>query len=205
MQKETQDWNPFALLLIDVQNDFWSGDFTEQFSDFPGNVARLLQFCRSEGIEVIHLRSIFNRDMSDWMARYRLRRRIPCIEGTDGVEVPAFAQELPGEKVIVKHTFDGFLAPELPAYLQQQHKRFLLTAGLITSTCVFLTTASGMQRGFLTAMVEDCCADGPERHENTLSTYPYIFDRTKVDLLASQKKPWLEALAILAEPQPNEK
>jgi hypothetical protein len=62
-----------------------------------------------------------------------------------------------------------------------------------------------MQRGFLTAVVEDCCADGPERHENTLNTYPYIFERTKVDLLAAQNKSWREALEILAEAHRNER
>jgi ureidoacrylate peracid hydrolase len=191
------DWNPFALLLIDVQNDFWSDELPVEFPQFPENVARLLSFCRAEGIEVIHLRSFFDPDMSDWMERYRLRKRIPCVAGTAGAEVLPFASELPGEKVIVKHTFDGFLAPDLLPYLEQNHKRFLLTAGLITSTCVLFTTTSAMQHGFLTAVVEDCCADGPARHETTLDTYPYIFERVTVDLLAAQNERWNQQLGIL--------
>jgi nicotinamidase-related amidase len=35
-------------------------------------------------------------------------------------------------------------------YLRQKRKRFVLTAGLVTSVCVFLTTASAAQNGFLT-------------------------------------------------------
>ncbi len=197
------DWKPFALLLIDVQNDFWSDDLPSQFPDFPNNIIQLLSFCRTEGIEVIHLRAIFKPDMSDWMIKYRLRKRIPCVEGTGGEVIVPFARELPGEKVIVKHAFDGFLAPELLPYLRQANKRFLLTAGLVTSTCVLFTTTSAMQNGFLTAIVEDCCADEPSRHAYTLDSYQYIFARTGVSLLASQNKLWIDQLNQLTQTQPD--
>jgi ureidoacrylate peracid hydrolase len=197
MDDATFDWEPFALLLIDVQNDFWSDRLPQQFPKFPENIAQLLKFCRSEGIEIIHLRSIFKQDQSDWMIRYRLRKQIPCLEGTPGIEVVPFARELPGEKVMIKHTFDGFLTPELFPYLQHAKKYFILTAGLITSTCVFLTTASAMQRGFLTAVVEDCCADGPSRHKSTMETYPYIFDRTKVALLPFHYDQWMANISLV--------
>ncbi len=198
MDLETQKWKPFALLLIDVQNDFWSGDFTQHFPQFPENIVQLLNFCRTVGIEVIHIRAIFKPDMSDWMVRYKLRKRIPCVEGTVGAEVAPFAQALPGEKVVIKHSFDGFLAPELLPYLQQTGKRFLLVAGLVTSTCVLFTTVSGMQNGFLTAIVEDCCADEPSWHEHTLDTYQFIFKRTQLALLSSDYEKWLADLCTLA-------
>jgi ureidoacrylate peracid hydrolase len=198
MKANPQNWQPFALLLIDEQHDFWPRDFSIQFPQFPENTTQLLTFCRSQGIEVIHLRAVFKRDMSDWMTRYQLRKRIPCIEGTSGAEVLPFAQALPGEKVIIKHSFDGFLAPELLPYLRQTNKRFLLTAGLITSTCVLFTTVSAMQNGFLTAMVEDCCADEPARHETTLNSYPFIFQRTKLGQISEQYKEWQANLTTLA-------
>jgi len=194
---EDRDWKSFALLLVDVQNDFWPREFSEQFPQFPENTAQLLKFCRAEGIEVIHIRAVFKQDMSDWMVRYRLRKRIPCVEGSVGVEVMPFAQALPGEKVIIKHSFDGFQAPELLPYLRQTQKRFLLVAGLITSTCVLFTTVSAMQNGFLTAIIEDCCADEPMRHEQTLETYPFIFERTKLSLLPSHHDQWQTQLSVL--------
>ncbi len=187
------DWEQFALLLIDVQRDFWPEQMAESFPDFPANVARLLTLCRSEGLEVVHLRASFKPDMSDWMLRYRLRGRIPCVEGTGGEEVLPFAVEEPGELVIIKQTFDGFYAPRLLSYLRGKGKRFLLTAGLITSTCVFLTTASAAQLGFLAAIVEDCCAD-PSTHEQTLERYQFMFDRTSTDAICDHHSRWLAAL-----------
>ncbi len=100
-------WDRFALLLIDVQNDFWPEHIQKAFPDFKNNVASLLKLCRQEGIEVIHLRARFNPDKSGWMPIYKLGRRMPCVDGTSGVELLEEAREIPGELVIEKQCFDG--------------------------------------------------------------------------------------------------
>lgn len=192
-------WEQFALLLVDVQRDFWSGKLVPSFPDFPTNIERLLSLCRSEGLEIVHLRASFKPDMSDWMLRYRLRGHIPCVEGTEGVDTLPFATEIPGEVVIVKQTFDGFHNPNLLSYLRGKGKRVLLTAGLLTSVCVFLTAASAAQLGFLAAIVEDCCADEPFTHEHTLERYHFIFDRTTTDTICTDHSKWLAALEELEE------
>jgi nicotinamidase-related amidase len=191
------NWKPFALMLIDLQRDFWSETAAEIYPDFPANIASLLSFCRGSGIEIIHLRSRFKADQSDWMPRYRLRGRIPCIEGTPGEETLPFAVESPGETILLKQAFDGFYNPQLLQYLRKRGKRFLLTAGLVTSTCVLFTTTSAMQNGFLGAVVEDCCADEPERHKQTLDWYTFIFERVTVGQIASRHSEWLAALMKL--------
>ena len=190
-------WDQFALLLVDVQQDFWPERLAEHFPDFPDNVSRLLETCRSQGLEVVHLRASFQPDMSDWMPRYRLRGRIPCIAGTEGVAVLPFAHEEPGEKVILKQTFGGFHNPELGRYLHDRRKRFLLVAGLVTSTCVLFTASSATQLGFLCAVVEDCCADEPVAHQQTLDRYRFIFDLAPSDRLVDLHSDWSEQLASL--------
>jgi nicotinamidase-related amidase len=193
------DWRPFALLLIDAQCDFWPESVAVRFPAFPASVARLLALCRAEGIEVIHLRSRFRPDGADWMAGARLRGRVPCVAGTPGAEPLPFAREAPGEAVVVKRVYDAFLTTELPAHLQRTGTRFLLTAGLVTSVCVLLTTAAAAQRGFLTAVVEDCCADRPEAHARTLERYGgWLFDRTTVEGLRERHAAWHAALDSLA-------
>lgn len=190
-------WEQFALLLIDVQRDFWSERVAEHFPDFPSNVARLLALCRREGIEVVHLRARFKADRSDWMPRYMLRGRIPCVERTEGVEVLPFAVEEGDELVIVKQTFDGFHSEDLLPYLRGRGKRFLLAAGLVTSVCVFLTAASASQLGFLVAVIEDCCADHPVSHKETLERYAFVFERTTVHKMLDRRMEWLAVLKEL--------
>ena len=43
-----RNWEQFALLLIDVQQDFWPEKLAASFPDFPDKVARLLAFCRAD-------------------------------------------------------------------------------------------------------------------------------------------------------------
>jgi|GEM_PF-714169 len=197
MIRSERDWGQFVLLLIDVQQDFWGDEIARSFPRFPSNTADLLELCRAQGMEIVHLRASFKRDMSDWMVNYRLRGRIPCVEGTSGVETLPFALEQPGEAVFVKQTFDGFQNTSLPGYLLQQGKRFVLTAGLVTSTCVLFTTVSAAQNGFLTAVVEDCCADEPLAHQETLDRYRFIFDRTTVRAIPDRHLEWLADLEKL--------
>ena len=195
MRKDVlRDWQSFALLLIDLQEDSWSDRLAEHFPGFATNVSELVAIARAEKIEIVHIRASFQPDQSDWMPRYRLRGRVPYVAGTPGVNALPFAAAVGAEGVYVKHTFDAFLIPELLPYLQKTGKRFLLTAGLLTATCVLFTTVSAAQRGFLTAVVEDCCADYPAWHQTALDTYQFIFDRTSVAGLLGDYDRWISDL-----------
>jgi nicotinamidase-related amidase len=159
-----------------------------------------LALCRTEGLEVIHVRSRFKPDKSDWMLMYRLRVPVshhPCVAGQKGEEPLPFAAREPGELVVFKQTFDALHTPNLVPYLRENDKRVLLVAGLLTSVCVLFTAASASQLGFLAAVVEDCCADRPEKHERTLDEYQFMFDRTTTDAIREQHSNWLAALAEL--------
>lgn len=197
MSEEAGHWDPFALLLIDVQKDFWTEGMPIAFPDYEEKVAGLLSLCRKEGIDVVHLRAQFRKDKSDWMARYRLGDEIPCVEGNAGVHVFEFAAEQADEPVFSKQTFDGFLNDELQQWLAAQGKRYLLMGGLVTSVCVLLTAAAAAQRGFLVSVVEDCCADQLEAHVHTLERYPFIFDVTSVDDIVASRERWLAQLGLL--------
>lgn len=198
MASKTRNWDAFALLLIDVQKDFWAENMSQDFAAYERQVTRLLNLCRREGIDIIHLRARFQPDGSDWMVRYKSLGRIPCIEGTQGVEVFPFARDEPGEFVIFKQSFDGFHKPALQAYLDKHRKRYLLVAGLVTSVCVLLTAATAAQRGYLVGIVEECCADSPEAHEQTLQGYPFVFDRVSVDRITDCHDTWMTDIKALA-------
>jgi hypothetical protein len=45
------NWEQFALLLIDVQRDFWSERAAHVHPDFPANIAALLTLCRLEALK----------------------------------------------------------------------------------------------------------------------------------------------------------
>jgi nicotinamidase-related amidase len=193
----TRDWSEFALLLIDVQHDFWVAGMDEKFPRFKDNVARLLTTCRSEQLDVLHIRARFKADGSDWMARYKLLGSLPCIEGTPGVEVMPCARDLPGEPVLYKQAYDSFHNPEVQQWLQRNGKRYVLVAGLVTAVCVLLTGASAAQRGYLVAIVEDCCGDQAGAHDMVLTRYPNVLERVTVDQIVGRYGVWQEQLRKL--------
>lgn len=197
MPDSARNWDDFALLLIDVQKDFWTDEAAQTFPDYESNIGMLLDYCRRETLEIIHLRAKFSADKSDWMLRYHLLDRIPCVEGTPGAEILPCAEHEPGEKIIYKQTFDGFQKPELQRYLAKNKKRFLLVGGLVTSVCVLLTAASAAQKGYLVAVIDDCCGDTEEAHLHTLRRYPFIFSTTTIERISTDRQRWMSELSEL--------
>lgn len=166
-----------GLLVVDVQRDFLSPSLGVLGDGYEGRVAGLLDVVRRAGMPVVHVHSLFEPDGSDWMPRYRQRGSIPCVRGTPGAEVVPGALPIPGEPVIVKHTFDAFVGTDLQERLEALSITRLLVAGLVTGTCVLLSSAAAMQRGFEVAVVEDAVADVPAVHGTVLDGYRFIFDR----------------------------
>lgn len=175
---------------MDLQTDFWSAAVVATTPELPDRVAALLASARAEGLAVVHVRARFRPDGGDWMARYRLRNWIPCIDGTPGAETLPFAGELPGEPVVTKQSFDGFLGTDLDEVLKGRGVRGLLIAGLVTSTCVLFTASTATQLGYLVSVVSDCCSDRQEVHEATLVNYPFVFDTVRSDQIADRRGVW---------------
>lgn len=194
-----EKWDQFALLVIDIQHFFWNEKMSEDFADFPKNISSLLDFCRSEGIEVIHLRARFSPDMSDWPSFYKLRGKVPCIKGSEEEKVRDFARETPGETVIYKHSFDGFLDTDLDEYLKTHHKKHLLVAGISTGVCVINTCFSAFQKGYLLTLLEDCCAGQVYSHRFITQSYNhFIFETAGYRDIPDRYDAWVKKLDRLA-------
>jgi nicotinamidase-related amidase len=168
------DMTQLALLLVDVQRDFWSPLTGEpRFACFPTNTRTLLATAREHRLPVVHTHAVFQPDMSDWMLFYRPHGlgAIPCIAGSAGAEIEDFALPRDGEPVVRKQTFDGFLHTELESVLRERNIRAVLVAGLVSSVCVLFTATSAYLRRFVPFVVTDACADAPDRHEAALRFY----------------------------------
>jgi nicotinamidase-related amidase len=176
-------WRGYAVVLVDLQKDFWPDDVASTAPDLPVHVADLLEYSRTHDLTVVHVRARFDADGGNWMARYRLRGRIPCIDGTAGVETLPFARE-------IKHSFDGFLNTELHDLLTTRGIRGLLIGGLVTSTCVLFTAATATQLGYLVSVLSDCCSDFQDAHSATLAAYPFVFDAVRSTEIAERRDQW---------------
>jgi nicotinamidase-related amidase len=163
-----------ALLLVDVQRDFWRPLAGEPHcASFPTNVRTLLATARAHRLDVVHTQALFRADQTDWMLFYRPHGRglIPCIAGSGGEAIEEFAAPQAGEPVVRKQTFDGFAHTDLERVLRARNIHALLIAGLVTSVCVLFTATSAYLRRLVPIVVTDACADAAERHEAILRFY----------------------------------
>ena len=170
----TMEPQQIALILVDIQRDFWPPfKEHERFSDYPRKISALLDMARSKRLPIIHVRSAFKPDRSDWMLFYKPQGRgdVPAIAGTEGATIEDFAAPLPGEHVVVKQTFDAFVGTDLEEYLSSRGVKGALIAGLETSVCVLFTATSAYLRRIVPLVVSDACADEPRRHEDALRMY----------------------------------
>ena len=194
------DSEQVALVLIDIQRDFWKPlKDIQEYAPFPGNVEALLSEARTRGLTVVHVHSAFDPDRSNWMLFYRPEGRgeIPCIAGTEGAQIEGFAAPLPSEKMVEKETFDGFVGTDLGEFLEGRGVKAALIAGLETSVCVLFTATSAYLRRIVPLVVTDACADEPSKHEAALSMYGDLcFKAVTTSQVAGD---WAQVMALVEQ------
>ncbi len=178
-----------ALLLVDVQPEWYAATnapptpIQRAFPQFPQRIRALLNTHRRLGSRIIHIRSRYAADNHDksqksdtsdttckWHAQFREfhPHKTLMLSG----DAHPCAQALPGEDILYKPTFDGFLYTPLDRLLTQYQVRTVSVAGLLTSVCVHHTAHGAFVRGYRPSVVCDACADlTRERHEECVRLY----------------------------------
>ena len=167
----------YALVAIDLQEDF--REDTEPNLLFESNIINLFAYCRSNGIEIIHINGLFKKDKTNWLNWTKLRGNTVLLEGSGGEKRLPYALSEQNEKEIIKNTFDGFLNTDLEEYLNERKIKGLLICGLITSVCVLITALTAIQKGFLVSVLSDCCSDSSKTHDFILNEYDYLINPIK--------------------------
>jgi nicotinamidase-related amidase len=78
------------------------------------------------------------------------------------IKATTWAEELPGELVMMKTTINGFHETDLEQYLTGLGVDTIILSGLMTCCCVHETAIGGLVRGFAPVLVEDACVDKNE-------------------------------------------
>ena len=137
-----------ALLIIDVQNDYFPGGTCELHNPEKSEkvIQRLISESRSVGRPVIYIQHFNEPD--DFF----------FLEGTKGAEISERIAPLPEDKVIVKRYPNSFLETELDAYLKEIGAEELIVCGMMTHMCVDTTVRAAMDYGYKVTVVADACA-----------------------------------------------
>lgn len=137
-----------ALLIIDVQNDYFPGGACELKNAFgaESRIITLIKESRSIGRLIIYIQHI--NPPGDTFFQ----------QGTFGCEITERIKPQSGDKVIVKYYPNSFLKTELDSYLKEKAIQKLIVCGMMTHMCVDTTVRAAMDYGYDVDLVADACA-----------------------------------------------
>jgi nicotinamidase-related amidase len=138
-----------ALLIIDIQNDYFPGGAFPLVApeDAAAAARRVLDAFRAAGEPVVHVQHIW--DAPD-AAFFR--------PDTDGVALHALGAPADGELVVRKEEPNAFLGTALEQELRSRGVEQLVVAGMMSSTCVDATVRAASDLGLGVTVVHDGCA-----------------------------------------------
>ena len=137
-----------ALLIIDVQNDYFPGGANELHNPYEAEarITELIAESRKYGRPIIFIQHINPPD--DYF----------FLEGTHGAEISDRIKPADSDKIIVKHYPNSFLETELDDYLKTIEADTLIVCGMMTHMCVDTTVRAAMDYGYQVKLVADACA-----------------------------------------------
>lgn len=141
-----------ALVIIDIQNDYFPGGAMELHrAEQAGAVAaQVLARFRAAGLPVVHVQHESVRPGSTFF-----------LPGTPGMDIHPCVAPLPGEKIVRKHFPNSFRDTDLLETLQGLGATRLTICGMMTNMCVDAGVRAAADLGFACRVVADACAARP--------------------------------------------
>ena len=138
-----------ALLIIDIQNDYFPGGTMElEGADAAGEKAsHALNFFRKRQMPVIHVRHLSTRPGATFF-----------LPGTKGAEIHAAVLPRGEEAVIEKNFPNSFRGTALQRRLEELNVKNLTVAGMMTHMCVDATVRHAADAGYKVTLLADACA-----------------------------------------------
>ncbi len=138
-----------ALLLIDIQNDYFPGGNMELVGMIraAARAGEVLAAFRQAGRPLFHVQHLA---LGPGAAFFR--------PDTTGVEIHASVQPLPGEPVLQKHYPNAFRETGLREALTRAGLEEVIICGAMSHMCIDATTRAAFDYGFQCTVIHDACA-----------------------------------------------
>ena len=140
-----------ALLLIDLQNDYFPGGLFPLWNTDAtlAAIEDAVSRAREAGILVVHIQHIASPEAG--IAPF-------FNEGTEGAMIhPKILAAAPDAPVVIKHFADSFFKTELEKVLAEHEVEELLVCGMMTQNCVTHTAISKSAEKYQVSILTDCC------------------------------------------------
>ena len=138
-----------ALLLIDIQNDYFPGGAMENVGSSLAafHASKLLASFRQKSLPIVHIQHIATRPGATFF-----------LPNTVGAEIHGSVRPNPNEPVFEKHFPNSFRETPLLEHLRAVGISRLLIVGMMTHMCIDTTTRAATDLGFSCSLAYDACA-----------------------------------------------
>ena len=138
-----------GLLLIDIQNDYFSGGAMELvgMEQAADNARKLLDGFRQRGEPIFHVQHIATRPESGFFQ-----------PDTTGVEINERVQPLDQESLTQKNFPNAFRATSIDQTIRDSGVDELVVCGAMSHMCIDASTRAAFDMGYTCTVVEDACA-----------------------------------------------
>jgi nicotinamidase-related amidase len=145
-----------ALLVIDIQNDYFPGGAMElEGAGAAGaKAAEAIRRFRDRQLPVIHERQLSVRPGATFF-----------VPGTRGAEIHPLVQPLAGEAVVEKNFPNSWRQTALEKLLKDAGIHNLAVAGMMTHMCVDATVRQAADLGYKVTLIGDACATRAQSFE----------------------------------------
>jgi nicotinamidase-related amidase len=138
-----------ALILIDIQNDYFPGGSMEVEGSLEASwrAREVLAVFRGKNLPVVHIQHVAARPGATFF-----------LPDTEGVKIHPNVEPLPGEVIFQKSYPNSFRGTPLLEHLREQKIDTLVVGGMMTHMCVDATARAAFDYGLAVTLVHDACA-----------------------------------------------
>lgn len=138
-----------ALILVDIQNDYFPGGKGELVGSIEASqqARKLLEYFRRKGMPVVFIQHIADRPGATTF-----------LPGSEGVNIHENIQPLQCETIFQKHYPNSFRGTPLLEHLRGLEIERLVVCGMMTHMCVDSTVRAAFDYGFDCMLAQDACA-----------------------------------------------
>jgi nicotinamidase-related amidase len=155
--------------LLNQPSTVHAGGFSYRdasLSSIVNNICAAIDHARTQQRPIAFLKAVYSRKFDvqpAFLQREPDREHYPCKPQSWGAEFIEPLDKLIDsgetnscERVIEKHTFDGFFQTDLLQFLRQQNVQTALIVGIETHVCVLTTAQSASVNQLKSVILEDC-------------------------------------------------
>ncbi|MCP5158917.1 MAG: cysteine hydrolase [Gammaproteobacteria bacterium] len=138
-----------GLIVIDVQNDYFSGGAMElvEMDSAASNCAKLIDHFRKNEMPVFHVQHLSVRAGATFF-----------VPNTHGCEIHESVRPNEDEALIIKNYPNSFRGTELSDRLKTKGVDEVIICGAMSHMCIDTTTRAAFDLGYKCQVISDACA-----------------------------------------------